>query len=134
MRRLITALSATLLGLPLAQAGELSNAQVEKILGVTGVTHAPSKALAIDLEYRDAAGQKLFTLRLSEPAIYETWKAGAKRAEPVAGLGQDAFAQPTLQSVCARTATTAVCANALSLTTAPRVTQPQLVALVRAAL
>jgi len=117
-----------------ANAGELSNGQVEKILGVSGVTHAPSKMLDLDLEYRDRAGQKLFTLRISEPKIYETWKNGAKRAEPISGLGQDAFAQPKLMRVCARTATTAACANALSLTTETKITQDQLVELVRAAL
>jgi len=46
------------------------------------------------LRASDAAGQKLFTLRLSEPAICEPWRAGAKCAEPGPGLGQDAFAPP----------------------------------------
>jgi len=115
-----------------ANAGELSNAQAEKILGISGVAHAPSKTLALDLDYRDQAGQKLFSLRITEPKIYEVWKSGAKKGEPVSGLGQDAFAQPKLRQVCARTATTAACANALFMD--PKVTQQYLVELVRAAL
>ncbi len=132
MKPVFIALTACLVFGLQARAGELSNAQAEKILGIAGVSHAPSKTLALDVEYRDQSGQKLFSLRVTEPKIYEVWKAGAKKAEPVSGLGQDAFAQPTLRQVCARTATTAACANALFMD--PKVTQQHLVELVRAAL
>jgi hypothetical protein len=123
-----------LAGCSAATAGELSDAQVGEILGISGVTHAPSKMLALDLEYKDQAGRRMFTLRITEPKIYEAWKEGAKKAEPVAGLGQDAFAQPTLKRVCARTAGTAACANALLPSSDTKPTQEQLVKLVRAAL
>lgn len=117
-----------------ATAGELSDAQVGEILGVSGVTHAPSKTLALDLEYKDQSGRRMFTLRITEPKIYEAWKEGAKKAELVAGLGQDAFAQQTLKRVCARTASTAACVNALLPSSDTKPTQEQLAKLVRAAL
>jgi hypothetical protein len=115
-------------------AGELSDAAVGQILGVSGVTHAPSKMLALDLEYKDQAGRRMFTLRITEPAIYDAWKNGSKKSEAISGLGTDAFAEPTLKRVCAKTATTAACANALFPSSETKPTQEQLVKIVRAAL
>jgi hypothetical protein len=117
-----------------AIAGELSDAAVGQILGVSGVTHAPSKMLALDLEYKDQAGRRMFTLRITEPAIYDAWKNGSKKAEALSGLGADAFSEPTLKRVCAKTATTAACANALFPSSETKPTQEQLVKIVRAAL
>jgi hypothetical protein len=115
-----------------ANAGELSDGQVEKILGLSGVSHAPSKAIALDTQYLDKAGQKLFSLRVGDPTFYDVSKGSGKNSEPVPGLGQEAFARPKLKQVCARTATTAACADALFMD--PKVTQQHLIELVRAAL
>lgn len=117
-----------------AIAGELSDAAVGQILGVSGVTHAPSKMLALDLEYKDQAGRRMFTLRITEPAIYDAWKNGSKKSQALSGLGADAFSEPTLKQVCAKTATTAACANALFPSSETKPTQEQLVKIVRAAL
>jgi hypothetical protein len=110
----------------------LSDGQVEKILGVSGVSHAPSKTIALDVEYRDKAGQKLFSLRVDDPTFYEVSKGSGKNTEPVAGLGQEGFARPKLKQVCARTATRAACADSLFMD--PKVTQQHLIEIVRAAL
>lgn len=116
-------------------AGELPDTLVQKLLGVGAVHHGPSQYTPLDLVYRDAAGQILFTLRLTEPTIYETWKtAAAGKAEPVAGVGDDAFAQSKLGRLCARSAKTAACVNALPLPGRPKITADQMAALVRAAL
>ncbi|MFT3957070.1 MAG: hypothetical protein QM722_22645 [Piscinibacter sp.] len=117
-----------------ALAGEVADASVARILGVPGVTHAPSKMLALDLEYKDQAGRRMFTLRVSEPSIYDAWKTAAKKSVALSGLGADAFAEPNLKRVCARTATTAACANALLPSSDTKPTQEQLVEIVRAAL
>ncbi len=132
MRSARIAFALLLTHLPLANAGELSDGQVEKILGVSGVSHAPSKTISLDIEYRDKAGQKLFSIRVADPPFYDVSKGSGKNTEPVPGLGQEAFARPKLRQVCARTATTAACADALFMD--PKVTQQHLIELVRAAL
>jgi len=116
-------------------AAELPDTLVQKLLGVGAVHHEPSQYTPLDLVYKDAAGQTLFTLRLTEPTIYETWKtAAAGKAEPVAGVGDDAFTQAKLGRLCARSAKTAACVNALPLPGRPKISADQMAALVRAAL
>jgi len=65
-----------------AAAAEVSDATVEKILGVSGAKHSSKaqKRYGIqfsDVEYQDGKGQTLFTLRLGTPEQYALWKQAA---------------------------------------------------------
>lgn len=134
MKTQLLAIALPLFFTSASKAGELSDAFVSKLLGVQGVTHAPSKMLKHDLDYKDQAGQRMFTLRITEPSTYDMWKSISKKPVPVSGLGIDAFAEPTLNRVCAKTSTTAACANALLPRSDVKLTHEQLVEIVRAAL
>jgi hypothetical protein len=134
MKPLLVTLLLSLCSTGLARAGELSDASVSRLLGVSGVSHAPSKMLKHDLEYKDHAGRRMFTLRITDPSTYDMWKSASKKPVPVSGLGVDAFAEPTLNRVCAKTASTAACANALLPRSDIKPTHEQLVEIVRAAL
>ena len=106
MKLLPRFLAVLLIQVPIvSNAGELPDKVVENILGITGVRHEESKFLKLDLNYKNQAGQTLFTLRITEPKIYEVWKSGAsKKLEPVSGVGEDAFMQrklgPGVRSNC----------------------------------
>ena len=123
----------------LALAGEPADAVVAQTLGVTGVTHAQAKSRynknANDFDYKGPDGKTLVTVRLGTPQEYDTWKqvAGAD-AEPIAGLGGDAFRYKTLKAVCARGAASATCVTPNFMLEQPKISTEQLKAVAKAAL
>lgn len=119
-------------------ASELSDAAVEKALGISGVSHAAKTSTRYGQTYSDFTyknGDKgLVTLRVGNPEQYAVWKqAMAQDISPVAGVGSDAFLINTFRSVCATTASSAVCVTPSALH-GKQITQEQIVALVKAAL
>jgi len=121
-----------------AAAAELSDAAIEKTLGVTGVSHATKTNTRYGQTYSDVtykSGDKhLVTLRIGNPEQYAVWKqAMAQDLSPVSGVGSDAFVVNSFRSVCAATASSAVCVTPSALH-GKQITQDQIVALVKAAL
>lgn len=133
IRHLLSLLS---LSLPAASfAGELPDALVEKILGISGVHHEAGKYVKLDLVYKDSGDHTVFTLRVTQPGIYDQWKsASADNIEAVPGVGDDAFTYKRLGGLCARTAKTAACVTVVPLPGRPKLSSSQLADLVRAAL
>ena len=118
-----------------ASAAELSDATVEKILGIAGVHHGPAQFLRTDTSYRNAAGTLLFDLRKSVPSDYDIWKSlGGNRIEAVPDVAQEAFTNTRLGGLCARSGTSAVCVSPVPLPGSPVITRSQQIELVRAAL
>jgi len=123
-----------------AAAAEVSDATVEKILGVSGAKHS-SKAQNrygiqfSDVEYQDGKGQTLFTLRLGTPEQYALWKqAAGEDAQDLSGVGQEAFRYKSFKAVCAKSATVAACVTPDFLLKSPAITDAHLQALLKAAL
>lgn len=122
------------------QAGEIADAVVEKTLGVSGVQHTTKTQTKYgmsysDHEYKDAKGQTLVLVRLATAEQYGLWKQTAGTdAEPVAGLGTDAFRYKTLKGVCAKSGSAAACVTPDFLLKTPKITDAHLQALVKAAL
>ncbi|RQP22513.1 hypothetical protein [Piscinibacter terrae] len=119
-------------------AAELSDATVEKTLGIAGVSHTAKTNTRYGQTYADVAykiGDKgIVTLRIGNPEQYAAWKqAMAQDASPVSGVGSDAFVVNSFRSVCASTASSAVCVTPSALH-GKQITQEQIVALVKAAL
>lgn len=123
-----------------AQAGDISDAFVEKTLSISGVKHTTKTQSKYgmtfsDVEYKDAKGQSLITVRHGTIDQYNMWKQTAgPDAIPVSGLGTDAFRYKTLKAVCAKSESTAVCVTPDFLTKTPTITDAHLQALVNAAL
>jgi hypothetical protein len=138
MKRVLAIALVSTLGATGTFAAELSDATIEKTLGVTGVSHATKTNTRYGQTYSDVAykaGDKhLVTLRIGNPEQYAVWKqAMAQDLSPVPGVGSDAFVVNTFRSVCAATASSAVCVTPSALH-GKQITQEQIVALVKAAL
>jgi len=125
---------------PLAHAAEVTDALVEKTLGVSGVKHTTRTQTKYgmtfsDVEYKDQKGQGLVVLRLGTAEQYGMWKQTAgDDAAPVTGVGTDAFRYKTLKAVCAKSQAVAACVTPDFLLKSPTITDAHLQALVRAAL
>lgn len=136
--RLVPVLLA--LAAPLASAGEIPDAFVEKTLNVTGVKHTTKTKNAQgvifqDVDYVDGKARGLFILRLGKPEQYDVWKKSAgNAARPIKGVGAEAFRFGGILSICARTATVAACVTPDLLLTGPKINEAQVQALLAAAL
>lgn len=138
MRTILIGLAAAALAAP-AAAGEPADATVATLLGTSGVTHTTKTATRYGMTYSDVTYQDregaLVTLRLGSVEQFEMWKqAAAGHTTPVAGLGVEAFQMTVVRSVCAKGASGAACATPDYLRKAPKISDAQLAALVKAAL
>lgn len=125
---------------PLVLAAEIADSVVEKTLGIGGVRHT-AKTLTkygmtyTDVDYRDGNGQGLLTLRLGSPDQYALWKqAAGDQVAPVGNLGLEAFQVKTFRTICAKTQSAAACVTPDLLLDSLKISDPQVQALVKAAL
>jgi hypothetical protein len=137
MKRVLSIAFVSTLAATGAFAAELSDATVEKALGITGVSHTSKTNTKYGQTYSDVSyksGDKhLVILRIGNPAQFAAWKqAMAQDVSPVPGVGSDAFIVNTFRSVCATTASSAVCVT--PSVHGQGITQEQIVALAKAAL
>ncbi|MBB2487571.1 hypothetical protein H5407_20240 [Mitsuaria sp. WAJ17] len=132
------ALSLSLLSLP-AFSGELPDATVAKILGLTSVTHTVRSISAYghkatDVTYQDAQGKELVTLRLAPAEQFAMWKSVTGiQMQPFPALGGDAFQYKEFRSVCAKSGASAVCATPDFLNKSKPISDAQLAELIKAA-
>jgi len=139
MQRLALAFLPLALVTVSAGAGELSDAMVEKTLGLRGVNHTLSTKTRYGMTYSDAhyqaGGKELFVLRTGTPEQYAMWKqAMGAQSTPVSSVGSEAFRVKDFRAVCAKTATAAVCVTPSVLPGSPQLSDAQVDALTRSAL
>lgn len=107
-----TLLSALLLALPSAQA-EVSATKLAQALGVTGLqvkSEAKRNPQQAHQDYllNDASGNTVATVIVAPAASFADWKQ-VPGFQPVPGLGQEAYARPELNQLCARGGSAAAC-------------------------
>jgi hypothetical protein len=122
------------------RAAEIADGVVDKTLAVTGVRHVTKTQTKYgmtysDVDYRDQKGEPLLLLRLGDSAQYAMWKQVAGPAVlPVAGVGEEAFELKMMKSVCAKAGKSAACVTPANFADGTKITDAQLLALLKAAL
>jgi hypothetical protein len=123
-----------------AQAAEIADSVVEKTLSVSGVRHTTKTQTKYgmtysDVEYSAQGGKYVLVLRLGTPEQYALWKQVAgPETLPVTGVGEEAFELKMMKSVCARAGKNAACVTPSVLPDSPKISDAQVLALLRAAL
>ncbi|MBW8843623.1 MAG: hypothetical protein JF607_01440 [Burkholderiales bacterium] len=104
---------ALLLSWPLAHADGVSADKLAQALGVPGlqVKAVPKRRpqqVQQDYAVTDRAGNDIASVMQAPPASFSDWKQ-VPGFEPVPGLGQEAFARPEIDQLCARGANASAC-------------------------
>lgn len=132
------ALSLSLLSLP-AFCGEVPDATVAKILGLSSVKHTVRQISgfghkATDVVYQDAQGKEVVTVRLASADQFAMWKSVTGiQMVPFPALGSDAFQYKDMRSVCAKSGGSAVCATPDFMNKSTPISDAQLAELIKAA-
>jgi hypothetical protein len=128
------------LAIPTVPAAEIADSVVDKTLGVAGVRHVTTTQTKYgntysDVEYQDAKGKYLMVLRLGTSEQYAMWKQMAgPQVLPVAGVGEEAFELNMMKSVCAKAGKSAACVTPANFADGTKITDAQVLALLKAAL
>lgn len=123
-----------LLPLAASAADPLTTAQVEKVVGVSGVQVKPSKYDKGGITFVTATGEPVVAVKIQAAAVYDVWKSNAgAEVEPVANVGADAFLSKNPAFVCFKKADKGLCVTSMEPVGRVHVSNAKLIELARVA-